>query len=141
MVDMGSQRGKRKLVSSDGHTFTFKKGSTDWRCSVRNKNMTCPVVIRQEGDSYSVTNNNKHCHFSKPGILTTAVKIQAELKENAVLDLFEPAQNIVDNILEEHGDTREPESSRPGYANLLRNCNRIRQKDRPDDPTDLDFEE
>jgi hypothetical protein len=40
VVDLGTQKGKRKLVSSDGFNFTFKrqnKISTDWRCSVRNK--------------------------------------------------------------------------------------------------------
>ncbi|KAL5011914.1 hypothetical protein ScPMuIL_010465 [Solemya velum] len=142
VVDNGTQCGKRKLVSSDGHTFTLKrqnKNSTDWRCSIRNKTTTCPVVIRQQGDSYTATTDNTHTHASKPGILT-AVKIQTKLKADAVLQLFEPAQSIVDNILQKHADVREPESSRPAYANLLRNCNRIRQKDRPDDPKDLTFE-
>jgi hypothetical protein len=48
VVDLGTQRGKRKLVSSDGFNFTFKrqnKNSTDWRCSVRNKTTSCPVVV------------------------------------------------------------------------------------------------
>ena len=35
---------------------------------------------------------------------------------------------------------REPEASRPGYNNLLRNANRVRQKQRPDDPKDMTFE-
>jgi hypothetical protein len=41
VVDLGTQRGKRKLVSSDGFTFTFKrqnKISTDWRCSQEQNN-------------------------------------------------------------------------------------------------------
>ncbi|KAH3873457.1 hypothetical protein DPMN_036692 [Dreissena polymorpha] len=33
-----------------------------------------------------------------------------------------------------------PEASRPDYTNLLRNCNRRRQHQRPKDPTDTDFE-
>ncbi|XP_050390644.1 uncharacterized protein LOC126809860 isoform X2 [Patella vulgata] len=140
VVDNGTERGKRKLVSSDGHTFTMKrqnKGSTEWRCSIRNKTTLCPVIIKERAGTYNA--NTEHSHAAKPGILT-AVKIQAELKVKAPMTLFEPAQNIVDNILAEHVDNREPEASRPIYSNLLRYCNRFRQKERPADPTDLDFE-
>ncbi|KAL5015438.1 hypothetical protein ScPMuIL_009708 [Solemya velum] len=84
VVDNGTQRGKRKLVSSDGHTFTLKrqnKNSTDLCCSIRNKTTTCPVVIRQQGDSYTATTDNTHTHASKPGIMT-AVKIQTKTAYN-----------------------------------------------------------
>ncbi|XP_050402257.1 uncharacterized protein LOC126818746 [Patella vulgata] len=111
VVDNGTERGKRKLVSSDGHTFTMKrqnKGSTEWRCSIRNKTTLCPVIIKERVGTYNA--NTEHSHAAKPGILT-AVKIQAELKVKAPMTLFEPAQNIVDNILAEHVDNREPEAS------------------------------
>ena len=62
------------------------------------------------------------------------------MKEVAVAHVFEPAHVIVDQLLEEGADPREPEASRPAYQNLLRNCNRIRQKQRPEDPKDMDFE-
>ncbi|KAH3882113.1 hypothetical protein DPMN_006044 [Dreissena polymorpha] len=53
--------------------------------------------------------------------------------------MFESAGSIVEKILREEADDRLPEASRPDYTNLLRNCNRRRQ--RPKDPTDMDFEE
>ena len=79
VVDSGTQRSKRKLVSSHGYTFTLKRqntNSTEWRCSVRNKRVTCPVVVVQRGDSY--TTQKFHQHASKPGILTS-VKIAKEV--------------------------------------------------------------
>ena len=51
VVESGTQRGKRKLVSSDGFTFTLKRqnrGETvEWRCAIRNKTVICPVTIQQ----------------------------------------------------------------------------------------------
>ncbi|KAH3896451.1 hypothetical protein DPMN_020628 [Dreissena polymorpha] len=52
--------------------------------------------------------------------------------------MFESAGSIVEKILREEADDRLPEASRPDYTNLLRNCNRRRQ--RPKDPKDMDFE-
>ncbi|KAH3774011.1 hypothetical protein DPMN_175382 [Dreissena polymorpha] len=54
--------------------------------------------------------------------------------------MFESAGSIVEKILREEADDRLPEASRPDYTNLLRNCNRRRQRQRPKDPTDMDFE-
>ena len=58
VVESGTQRGKRKLVSSDGFTFTLKRqnrgvgggrgrggGAVEWRCAIRNK-----TVDRLSGD-------------------------------------------------------------------------------------------
>ncbi|KAL5016319.1 hypothetical protein ScPMuIL_005908 [Solemya velum] len=55
------------------------------------------------------------------------------LKVDAVLQLTNYRSQ------KEHADVRELESFRQAYANL-RDCNRIRQKDGPDDPKDLTFE-
>ncbi|KAH3775170.1 hypothetical protein DPMN_176568 [Dreissena polymorpha] len=48
VVDCSSQRGKRKLVSSNGFTYVYKgfnpsKQAIMLRCSVRNKSSTCPA--------------------------------------------------------------------------------------------------
>ncbi|KAJ8307800.1 hypothetical protein KUTeg_014645 [Tegillarca granosa] len=44
-----SQRGKRKLVSSDGFSYVVKKenksGSILWRCSVRNSKTSCSATV------------------------------------------------------------------------------------------------
>lgn len=79
LVNTGTQRSKNKLVSSDGYTYTFKRqnqSSTEWRCSVRNKSLTCPVTVTQRGDQFTV--NKTHLHAAQPGILS-AVIIQKEV--------------------------------------------------------------
>ncbi len=56
VVDGGSKKGSRKLVSSDGYAFVVKRtlvsGVTEWRCSVRGKGAGCPAVIKQTGDAF-----------------------------------------------------------------------------------------
>ena len=67
-------------MSSDGFTFTVKrrnKDSVEWRCSIRNKTTTCPVMVQQRGDQFS-SNNKDHIHTSRPGILR-AVEIEKEV--------------------------------------------------------------
>jgi hypothetical protein len=54
--------------------------------------------------------------------------------------VFEAASSIVDAVLQENANNREPSASCPVYDNMKRNCNRIRQRLRPMDPRDLDFE-
>ena len=86
VVDSGTQRSKRKLVSSDGYTFTVKRrnsASTECHCSVRNKTVTCPVTVVQRGDTYTV--HKTHLHQSQPGIINT-VQIQKEVNINAILN-------------------------------------------------------
>ncbi|KAH3775171.1 hypothetical protein DPMN_176569 [Dreissena polymorpha] len=54
--------------------------------------------------------------------------------------MFESAESILNKILRGEANDRLPEASRPDYENLVRNCNRRRQRKRPNDPTDMDFE-
>lgn len=54
--------------------------------------------------------------------------------------MFEPAPVIVDEVLDEFADPRAADAAPPNYDNMTRNCNRIRQKLRPGDPTDMNFE-
>ncbi|KAH3882114.1 hypothetical protein DPMN_020627 [Dreissena polymorpha] len=72
LMESSSQRGKRKLVSSNGFTYVHKrfnptKQTTIWRCSVRNKKSTCPAIVVQCGHSF-VSNECDHSHQAKPGI-------------------------------------------------------------------------
>ena len=54
--------------------------------------------------------------------------------------MFEPAPVIVDEVLEEFADPRAADAALSTYDNMTRNCNRTRQKLRPGDPTDMNFE-
>ncbi|KAH3816827.1 hypothetical protein DPMN_118351 [Dreissena polymorpha] len=72
VMECSSQRGKRKLVSSNGFTYVYKrfnpsKQTTIWRCSVRNKTSTCPAIVVPWVQSF-VSNESNHSHQAKPGI-------------------------------------------------------------------------
>lgn len=87
IIEHGSERGFKKLVSSDGFAFVVKRkltnGSVDWRCSVRNKGTGCPASIKQCGDDFRVT-GSAHTHPAKPG-LQTAVEIKTSVSRLSTL--------------------------------------------------------
>ena len=68
-----------------------------------------------------------------------AAKITARAKKDALDDLFKPAMVIVNQVLmEEMTDTPCPSLPKP--LNLAKAANYLRQRLRPSDPTDLNFE-
>ena len=60
------------------------------------------------------------------------------VKQKATEDLFKPASAIVDEVFLDNIDDR-PCPSLPKPANLARAANRLRQRQRPNDPTNLEF--
>ena len=93
------------------------------------------VIIIQRGDgSFHLRNN----HAGQVGA-GCAVKIMAQLKKEAVANLFKPASAIVNEVLLEE-ITDAPCPSLPNPTNLARAANYLRKQLRPMDPTDLDFD-
>jgi hypothetical protein len=115
-----------------------KDGSVIWRCSVRNNKTSCPAAVRQLGESF-IPCDKVHVHASKPGVLS-AIRIQKKVVDLVKKELFVPAPTIVEQVLEEYADHREPEFSRPKFTNIVRTANRKRQADRPEEPKDINFE-
>ena len=60
------------------------------------------------------------------------------VKQKATEDLFKPASAIVDDVLLDNVDDH-PCPRLPKPANLARAVNRLRQRQRPNDPTNLEF--
>ena len=88
------------LVSSNGYTYTYtfkhqNQSSTEWRCSIHIKILTCPVTVKQRGD------------------LINNVQYSLQIRQKAKEDVFEPAPTIVDQLIEEHADTLESEAATP----------------------------
>ncbi|XP_046565440.1 uncharacterized protein LOC124274171 [Haliotis rubra] len=80
IVEIGSQKGKKKLVDSYGFTYVIRKSTTArayWRCSVRNKTTTCPASVIQFGASFQ-EGKHRHCHPPQPGQLT-AIRVRVEV--------------------------------------------------------------
>ncbi|KAH3830421.1 hypothetical protein DPMN_103665 [Dreissena polymorpha] len=65
VVEEGTERRKKKLVSSDGYTYVQKQKPTarsvQWRCSVRRQNLRCYACVNQQGDIFTA-GTVKHCH-------------------------------------------------------------------------------
>lgn len=53
---------------------------------------------------------------------------------------FVPAPTIIERVMEEMADPREPEFPRPKFNSAVRTANTRRQADRPEEPKDMNFE-
>ncbi|XP_052804648.1 uncharacterized protein LOC128234441 [Mya arenaria] len=137
VIEGGSKRGGRKLVSSAGYTYTARrnKGSrTYWTCSIRSKKMTCPASVKQFGDMFTPSIVG-HVHLANP-VAAKKIKISTKVKEAARERVFESAANIVERVMKQM-TTPHFSLSKPG--NLARAANHHRRQ-RPDDPADLGFQ-
>ncbi|XP_052077928.1 uncharacterized protein LOC127715834 [Mytilus californianus] len=138
LVDQGSQRGRFKLVSSDGYEYTKKSSKGDftyWRCSKRSKTVNCPATVSQKGSDYKM-NTRQHIHQADKGALKKVV-VRKEVKAESLRDIHKSARRIVDDKMLEH---IEPEDHQlPKVNNLERLANRVREDLRPDEPQDLYF--
>ncbi|XP_028408207.1 uncharacterized protein LOC114530782 [Dendronephthya gigantea] len=140
-IESSTQRGKCKLVDNLGHSYTVKRKYGEdnivWRCTVRNKTTNCLATVRQHGTDFS-PGVQVHSHQPSSGI-GTAAKIISEVKAKAMEDFFRSAGAIADEVLVAHF-TDAPCAAVPKVCNLARQANRKRQKTRPQEPTDLEFE-
>ncbi len=108
------------------------------RCSVRNdKKLVCPATVIERGGDFR-RGKHGHNHAGKPGH-DIAAEVSAKVISTALEDVFRPASQIVEAVvLDRIGD--HPLAGLPNPTNLARRANRARQKQRPKDPTDLDFD-
>ncbi|XP_063441920.1 uncharacterized protein LOC134722239 [Mytilus trossulus] len=67
-------------------------------------------------------------------------KLQVTAKSQARQDVFRSAGTIVETAILQHSDPSQPAGSRVKQSNLVRVVQRTKQKLRPDEPHDLEFE-
>ncbi|VDI55258.1 Hypothetical predicted protein [Mytilus galloprovincialis] len=122
--DNATQRGKPKLVDNIGFSYTLKReknGARTWWCSVRNKTTHCGVILHEK-DGVFIPPSIQHNHTAAPGTLT-ATKIKVTVKQRALQQIYVPARTIVEDVMSEMVDLREPEASRPNPDYLTRAVN------------------
>ncbi|KAK3109058.1 hypothetical protein FSP39_022038 [Pinctada imbricata] len=125
IVDHGTKQRCMKLVSSDGFSYTKKKATqytTYWTCSVR---------------SHFTPGIHTHVHPADPG-LTKKTQIYANTLNTGSSDPYQSASRIVEDEMRK--TVTPTDFNLPKPANLVRAVNRLRQKMRPSEPSDLTFE-
>ncbi|KAK3086339.1 hypothetical protein FSP39_017052 [Pinctada imbricata] len=139
IVEKGSKQRAKKLVSNDGYAYTVKKTTqyaTYWRCSVRSSTLWCRASVTQRGTTFT-PGPNAHDHPADPG-LRTKTMVYTTVLDTASTDPYRPAGNIVDQEMRDKMTTHD--FNLPNPLNLIRAANRLRQKMRPTEPSDLTFD-
>ncbi len=143
VVEGGTKRGKPMLVDSDGYHYNVRRKTqkaTYWQCTLRGLEQYCHVsVVEKWNDCGKVfEKSGTHYHSAEPKSVV-GVKIKAKVKEMALNQVFTSASDIVEQVqlMYHHpGDTANLLSR----ENLTRAANRVRQRARPVDPHDLNFD-
>ncbi|CAG2186440.1 unnamed protein product [Mytilus edulis] len=120
------------------HQRQRPNGSIYWWCSGRSNKSRCPATVIQSGSNFR-PGSHQHNHDSAPGAIIK-LKIVSQSKQEATTNAFKPAAQIVNDAMVSHSDHTAPAGSRPNVHNLQTSTNRLREKSRPKDPTDLNFE-
>ncbi|OWF50368.1 hypothetical protein KP79_PYT09479 [Mizuhopecten yessoensis] len=139
VVEGGTKRGGRKLVSSDGYSYTVKKTtrtSTAWPCSVRSVSLWCRASVLQHGEEFRF-GQVAHVHAPDPGTLINA-KVRAIVKEQARVHSYRSAGALTEDVMAE--EVTPDDFNLPNPSHIQRAANRVREKLRPKEPIDLDFE-
>ncbi|XP_069134351.1 uncharacterized protein [Argopecten irradians] len=79
IVEDGSNKRRRKLVTTDGYAYIVKKATnrtTTWRCSVRNKTVWCKATVLQRGADF-IPGSVDHIH-APDHLIVKRVRIAAE---------------------------------------------------------------
>ena len=98
----------------------------------------CRASVVETGDGEFIVGLQPHDHPGQVGAALSA-RITARAKKEAVANIFKPASTIVNEVL--LGElTDEPCPSLPKPINLVKAANHLRQRLRPTDPVDLEFE-
>ena len=141
-IEKTSEKGKDKVFDSVGYSYIIRKknknGSAIWRCPVRNKDVRyCPATVIQIGSDFTAGLRG-HVHPPSVGI-AAAAELVSIVKDAAVKEPFKSAAKIVEDFMGERlGD--EPIDALPKVDHMIHTANRHRQRTRPKDPQDLDFE-
>ena len=118
IVERGTKRGGKKLVSSDGYEYSVKDAnnhSTKWRCTKRQKNNCCPANVNQYDDGRFQFGKQSHTHAGAHGVLEETL-LRAKLKEASSTQKTASAKLVVETCILE----ADPQEHIPNPANLTK---------------------
>ncbi|XP_033749072.1 uncharacterized protein LOC117333761 isoform X1 [Pecten maximus] len=119
IVESGTIRRCRKLIATDGYSYTVKSSNpttTQWRCAVRNRSTWCRASVSQRGTTFTPGSAD---HIHPPDHSTAMlVRVKKQIWEDANAQPFTSAQTIVEEKLQANVDDDDFDLPKP--ANLIR---------------------
>lgn len=138
LLPTGTKKGGPLVVSSDGYAYshlkTLKKGGIVWRCNKRSKMHPCQAKLTSYGDEYR-RGPTTHTHEPDPSLLYKK-QLVTKVKSEASQHIFHSARDIVKTAMSDKGQRPKITSAN----SLQRTANRQRERMRPKNPTNLDFQ-
>ena len=138
----GSTRGADVLVEGSSYVYIKdgkpnKKGQQRWRCTVRNKHLSCTASVLQNGTIFT---RGAHAHkcTQKDCALPTAL-IKSQLRNEGKSRPFASGATLVKEAIQQHLPANAPASTLPSVPALVKSTNYLRQKRRPNHPKDDKF--
>ncbi|XP_071962605.1 uncharacterized protein [Antedon mediterranea] len=113
VVESSTQRGHPKLVDSNGYSYVKRKtssNSTYWRCSLRNKNITCKATVIQRSQCIPefVFGSCFHIHLPNQGGRPKSSRVRRKNKAiRSTVDAMKSESEILmasDSVLIESSD-------------------------------------
>ena len=131
----GSNKGYDILVEKSRYTYcrdgkASSKGKQRWRCSTRNKAISCNASVVQTGDTFT-KGTKKHICSAKDCAKTMAM-IKSHLRREGKARPFASGSTLVKEALEQLLPDEIP-ASLPKVTSLIRSTNNMRQAQRPKD--------
>jgi hypothetical protein len=132
IVSGGSIRQGEKLISRDGYSYgkdgrPKKSGAQRWRCTVRNKTISCAASVLQSGEIYMRGPQPHKCTPNQSSLITA--EIRAQLREQGKQRPFASGSTLVAEALQQHIPTDHPINGLPTMHNLSVQLTTIGRKD------------
>ena len=141
-LEKGSRQGKDLVVSSEGHTYSFKcnlkDGGVVFRCTARKPSSCCVQVTRRVGPDgvahYTKNSSTHEDHVTNPtyGLMREAYTL-AKKEAETYGEL--PTSEVRKRAINQAFPDAEQRQNAPKYANLHRFIQRTRATGRPREPT------
>ncbi|XP_064094094.1 uncharacterized protein LOC135206659 isoform X1 [Macrobrachium nipponense] len=130
IIPKATQRGKMRLISSDGFTYNVKYSymeNRSWVCSHRPKfEKACGVIVRQFIDKDFFIKKGEHNHPPDSTALANSY-IVSEIKKKSKTDFLNNPKEIIENILQENNELNaHGRTFNVDY--LVRTFNRVRHR-------------